>query len=314
MKKILITGGAGNIGASLFNKLIKNTNYFIYVLDNFSTGRKDNLNLTGKENFKILNSDINNFKELKKIFQNNSFNYIFHYAATVGVQRTQNNPLEVLKDIEGIKNILNLTLEKDIERIFFSSSSEVYGEAIETPQNELTTPLNSRIPYAIVKNVSEAFLKSYNKVYGTKYTILRFFNTYGPLQNEEFVISKFVKKALNNENLTIYGDGKQTRSFLYIDDNIDFTIKLLENNLFINETVNVGSDIEISIIELSKKIIKITNSDSKIIFSSPLLEGDMLKRLPDISKMKKNYSNELIKLDEGLRKIIKNFKIDEQNN
>ena len=314
MKKILITGGAGNIGASLFNKLIKNKSYFIYVLDNFSTGRKVNLNLRGEDNFQIFNSDVNNFNELKKIFQNNSFNYIFHYAATVGVQRTQNNPLQVLKDIEGIKNILNLTLDKDIERIFFSSSSEVYGESFETPQNELTTPLNSRIPYAIVKNVSEAFLKSYNKVYGTKYTILRFFNTYGPLQNEEFVISKFVKQALNNENLTIYGDGKQTRSFLYIDDNIDFTIKLLENNLLINETVNVGSDIEISIIELSKKIINIIDSDSEIIFSPPLPDGDMLKRLPDISKMKKNYGNELIELDEGLRKVIKNLKIDGQNN
>src|SRR6185436_190616 len=132
-----------------------------------------------------------------------------------------------------------------VKRIYFSSSSEVYGEPVEIPQNEHTTPLNSKLPYAIVKNVAEAFIKSYNQEHGLNYTIFRFFNTYGPKQSTDFVLSKFIRAGLTNQDITIYGDGMQTRTFCYIDDNVDSTVNAFYKNKFVNDVVNIGSDNEI---------------------------------------------------------------------
>jgi len=148
----------------------------------------------------------------------------------------------------------NLSTSKNsgVKRVFYSSSSEVYGEPFEIPQNENTTPLNSRLPYAIVKNVGEAFFKSYFKEYGLEYTIFRFFNTYGPNQSEDFVLPKFLKRALNNENITIYGDGLQTRSFCYVDDNVQTCINAINDPNSVNSVLNVGSDVEQTILSYFK--------------------------------------------------------------
>ncbi|MFM7902004.1 MAG: NAD-dependent epimerase/dehydratase family protein, partial [Bacteroidota bacterium] len=158
------------------------------------------------------------------------FEYVFHYAALVGVKRTLENPVMVLNDITGIKNVLNLSKNTGVKRVFFSSSSEVYGEPVEFPQNEHTTPLNSRLPYAIVKNVGEAYLRSFKQEYDLAFTIFRFFNTYGPQQSNDFVMSKFITAALSNTDITIYGDGSQTRTFCYIDDNVDACLSAFYNN------------------------------------------------------------------------------------
>lgn len=148
----------------------------------------------------------------------------------------------MLNDLSGIKNILELSKNTGVKRVFFSSSSEVYGEPVELPQNEETTPLNSRLPYAVVKNVGEAFCRSYQQEYGLSFTIFRFFNTYGPRQSTDFVISKFISSALTNAPITIYGKGLQTRTFCYIDDNVDCMIKILEQNLLVNNVINIGND------------------------------------------------------------------------
>ena len=228
----------------------------------------------------------------------------------VGVQRTLSNPIRVLEDIEGIKNVLNLSKNTGVKRVFFSSSSEVYGEPFEIPQNEDTTPLNSRLPYAIVKNVGEAFLKSYHREYGLDYTIFRFFNTYGPNQSDDFVVSRFIRLAINNEPLTIYGDGSQTRTFCYVDDNTYVTSKCMTDNSFINDTVNVGSDEEITILELGARIIKAMGSSSKIVHLDALTEGDMTRRKPDISKMKQLLGNKkMVGLDEGIMATAKHIRI-----
>ena len=195
MKNILITGGAGFIGSSLARALIEKGDNFVQIVDNLSTGNIDNL----PKNCNFILCDINNYSEISSVMKEKAFDVVFHYAALVGVQRTQESPLKVLNDINGIKNILELSRETGVKRVIYSSSSEVYGEPVSLPQNEATTPLNSRVPYAIVKNIGEAFLKTYYKEFGLKYTILRFFNTYGLSQSSDFVISRFINKALNNE-------------------------------------------------------------------------------------------------------------------
>jgi UDP-glucose 4-epimerase len=229
-----------------------------------------------------------------------NFDFVFHYAAVVGVARTLENPKMVLDDIEGIKNILNLSKNTNVKKVFYSSSSEVYGEPVEIPQFEDTTPLNSRLPYAIVKNIGEAFIKSYQQEFGLDYTIFRFFNTYGPNQSTDFVIAKYINLAIHNNDISIYGDGYQTRTFCYIDDNLDTTERILNGNLLNNQILNIGSDIEISILELAKKIIHLLNSKSKITFLPPLKEGDMTRRKPDIEKMMKVLKRDLTDLDTGI--------------
>jgi UDP-glucose 4-epimerase len=222
----------------------------------------------------------------------------------VGVLRTLANPVSVLDDIDGIKNILKLCKNTGVKRVFYSSSSEVYGEPVHLPQNETTTPLNSRLPYAIVKNVGEAFLKSYEQEYGLEYTTFRFFNTYGPKQSIDFVMSKFLRLALKNEPITIYGDGLQTRTFCYIDDNLDACINAFEKNLFVNDVVNIGNDETTTVLELAQIIIKITNSKSEIVHVAPLKDGDMSRRQPDISKMKQLLNRTLLPLEEGIKRVI----------
>ena len=306
MTKILITGGAGNIGGALARKLVENNNYFIVIADNLITGSETKLPSKEYTNWSFVNCDVNNYEDVSHLMSSNNFDYVFHYAALVGVERTQNHPIKVLEDIEGIKNVLTLSKNTSVKRVFYSSSSEVYGEPVDLPQNEETTPLNSRVPYAVVKNVGESFFRSYYKEYGLEYTIFRFFNTYGPNQSEDFVISKFLKKAINNEDITIYGDGQQTRTFCYVKDNVDTCIKIFEEALELNNVINIGGNDEYSILELANTIIKLTNSSSKIIHLPALQEGDMTRRMPDNTKMKNILNRPLITLEEGIKLMLEN--------
>ena len=303
MIKILVTGGAGNVGGALACHLVQNKNYHVVVADKLITGSVTNLP-EDQDNFTFVKCDVNNYNDLSAVMLAFKFDYVFHYAALVGVARTLKNPISVLEDIEGIKNILNLSKNTGVKRIFYSSSSEVYGEPVEFPQNEHTTPLNSRLPYAIVKNVGEAFFRSYQKEFGLDFTIFRFFNTYGPKQSVDFVVSKFVDAALNNKDIVIYGDGSQTRTFCYIDDNIGATIRIFEDSLHLNEVINIGNSEEISVLDLAKRIIKITGSSSQIKHIAPLKEGDMTRRKPDTSKMLKVLNRELLTIEEGVTNIL----------
>lgn len=305
MNTILITGGAGNVASALANKLAQNQDNFIVIVDNLSTGSLEKI--PKKENVKFIKADTNNYSDIVPIFGRYNFNYVFHYAAVVGVRRTLENPMMVLNDIEGIKNILSLSKNSGVKRVFYSSSSEVYGEPFEIPQNENTTPLNSRLPYAIVKNVGEAFFKSYFQEYGLNYTIFRFFNTYGPNQSEDFVVPRFIKAAIKNEPIYLYGDGLQTRSFCYVDDNIDTCIKAMNSDVCLNDVLNVGSDIEMTILSLAQKIISSTNSKSEIIHLPALEEGDMTRRCPDTTKMKNILQRDLISLEIGIQKLVNHY-------
>ncbi len=310
MTNILITGGAGFIPSCLAEKLAENPDNNLVLIDNFVTGFKEKIPTSKHNNIKFIKADCNDFIDISSIFSRFRFDYVFHYAALVGVLRTLDNPVKVLNDITGIKNILTLCKNTGVKRVYYSSSSEVYGEPVEFPQNEHTTPLNSRLPYAIVKNVGEAFLKSYKQEYDLDYTIFRFFNTYGPKQSKDFVVSKFIFAALKNKNITIYGEGSQTRTFCYIDDNIEATTNAFYNNLFVNDVVNVGGEDEVPILELAKLIIKLTGSESKIVHLPALEDGDMTRRKPDTTKMKQLLNNKkLIALEEGLKMVIANHKL-----
>ncbi len=304
MNKILVTGGAGNIGSALVEKLLKSEDNNVIIVDNLSTGFLSKLPREKNERWDFIKSDVNNFNAISTIMNSYQFDYVFHFAAVVGVIRTQENPLSVLSDIKGIRNVLDCSKNTSVKRVFFSSSSEVYGEPVSLPQHEHETPLNSRLPYAVVKNVGEAYCRSYNKEYNLNYSIFRFFNTYGPNQSTDFVVARFLAAALKNQDITIYGDGLQTRTFTFVDDTIDTCLGCFYNNLHVNDVINIGSDQLCTILDLAKLIITITNSNSNIIHLPPLKDGDMTRRQPDNSNMKIVLNRPLISLEEGLRKMI----------
>jgi nucleoside-diphosphate-sugar epimerase len=302
--KILVTGGAGNVGSALVSKLITNEDNYIVIVDDLSTGFISKLPAGGKKNWEFIKADVNNFQELSSVMLAHKFDYVFHFAAVVGVIRTQENPVKVLRDIDGIRNILNLCKNISVKRIFFSSSSEVYGEPVVLPQHEHTTPLNSRVPYAVVKNVGESFCKSYHQEYNLNYTIFRFFNTYGPNQSTDFVVARFLAAALKNQDITIYGDGQQTRTFTYVDDTIDTCLHCFYENKEINDVINIGNDKLCTILDLAQLVITLSGSSSKIIHLPPLKEGDMTRRQPDNAKMLKILNRPLITLEDGIKKMM----------
>ena len=307
MIKILVTGGAGNIASALIAKLAANPANQITIADNLLTGDMSKVP-SHLHNVQFIKCDVNNYNDIAPLFFANSFEYVFHFAAVVGVQRTLQNPLWVMNDIHGIEHVLNLSKNTGVKRVYYSSSSEVYGEPFEIPQNEQTTPLNSRLPYAIVKNVGEAFLRTYHREFGLNYLIFRFFNTYGPNQSEDFVVPRFIRQAMANQDITIYGDGSQTRTFCYVDDNVEACINAHLTGQIENDTINIGSDAEFTIKELAETVIDITGSKSNLIHLPALLEGDMTRRKPDISKMRTLLNHDLVPLETGISRLVEHFR------
>ena len=297
--RVLITGGAGNIGGSLARKLAERDDIHLLIIDNLQTGSAEKLPpLTDRVEF--VRADANRYLDIAPVFASFQPDYVFHYAATVGVARTLQNPMMVLEDIEGLKNVLTLCKGTRVRRAFYASSSEVYGEPVELPQREETTPLNSRLPYAVVKNLGEIYFKTYQREFALPHTCFRFFNTYGPLQSEDFVVSRFIAQAIAGRDITIYGDGMQTRTFCFVDDNVDFQIMCMDRDLFVNETVNVGSDHEITVKELGELVIGLINPAARLVHLPPLSEGDMTRRQPDNSRMRAALARDLIPLREGI--------------
>lgn len=304
MNKILVTGGAGNVGSALVEKLLQSSDNMVIIVDNLSTGFLSKLPKEKTANWDFIKADVNNLKAISTIINSYNFDYVFHFAAVVGVIRTQENPLSVLDDIKGIRNVLDCSKNTSVKRVFFSSSSEVYGEPVFLPQHEHKTPLNSRLPYAVVKNVGESYCRSYYQEYKLNYSIFRFFNTYGPNQSTDFVVARFLAAALKNQDITIYGDGSQTRTFTYVDDTIDTCLKCLYNDLHVNDVINIGNDKLCTVLDLAKLIIEMTHSKSNIIHLPPLPEGDMTRRQPDNSKMQEVLGRPLITLEDGLKRMI----------
>ena len=163
MNRILVTGGAGFIGSSMAEKLAADKNNYVVIIDDLTTGSINKIPQSAHKNVRFIKCDVNDWMDVSGIMYSQPFDYVFHYAAVVGVTRTLENPVKVLNDLSGIRHLLYLAKNSGVKRVYFSSSSEVYGESFHFPQHEETTPLNSRLPYAIVKNASESYLKAFQQ-------------------------------------------------------------------------------------------------------------------------------------------------------
>ena len=295
--KVLITGGAGFIGSHLADKLISNGQK-VAILDDLSTGKMENvLHLENNKNFKIVVGSILNDNLVDKLVE--QCDVIFHLAAAVGVELIVKRPMESLTtNIKGSEIILEMA-HRYHKKVLITSTSEIYGKNVNGPLKEdddriLGSPLKTRWSYSTAKAVDEMLAYVYWKEKNLPSVIVRLFNTVGPRQTGSYgmVMPRFVSHALKNEPLTVYGDGKQSRCFIHVSDVVSALIKLIEEPRAVGEVFNVGSQEEISIEQLAKKIIKFTKSRSKIkylSYKSAYEDGfeDMQRRVPDTTKINK---------------------------
>lgn len=305
-QKFLITGGAGFLGSHMCDLLLVNGTKVVCV-DNLSNGKLVNINhLKNNKNFKFYKKDINNLSQIKPVFSKEKPDYVMHYAAMVGVKRTSEKPLEVFKDIEGIKNIAESSRINKIKKILFTSSSEVYGEPVKLPIAEDDT-FNGKWPYSLVKILGEQYLKAYYEVYGVPVTILRYFNVYGPRQDfgdSGFVVSVFLKRAVDGKPLEIFGTGEQTRDFVYVEDNVRLSLKAFLNDKINGHPMNIGSGRSIRVLDLANEV-KSLFPNINVVLKSARSKGEIKYRTPDVSFMKKVIKDEpRVKLENGLKKTL----------
>jgi len=290
---ILVTGGAGFIGSHLCERLIKD-GHKVTAIDNFSTGKPSNLDgLRGVDNFTLVEGSILDNKILTPLI--NEANYIFHLAAAVGVFNIVKNPLaSLLTNIRGTENVLE-SAHLTNTPVFLTSSSEVYGKNVsdslkESDDRILGSPVTLRWSYSEAKAIDESLAYAYFVEKQLETRIVRFFNTVGPRQLGSYgmVVPRFVKAAISNEPITIYGDGNQTRCFAHVYDVVDAVMAIAFAGNTIGKVINIGNNFEISINELAKKVIKDTDSKSEIVYI-PYEEAygdgfeDMERRVPNIS-------------------------------
>ena len=290
---ILVTGGAGFIGSHLCERLIKD-GHIVTAIDNFSTGNASNLDgLLGVQNFTLVEGSILDNKILTPLI--NEADYIFHLAAAVGVFNIVKNPLaSLLTNIRGTENVLE-SAHLTNTPVFLTSSSEVYGKNVsdslkESDDRILGSPVTLRWSYSEAKAIDESLAYAYYVEKQLETRIVRFFNTVGPRQLGSYgmVVPRFVKAAIGNEPITIYGDGNQTRCFAHVYDVVDAVVAIAFAGNTIGKVINIGNNFEISINELAKKVIRDTDSKSEIVYI-PYEEAygdgfeDMERRVPNIS-------------------------------
>ena len=307
MKKILITGGSGFIGSHLCERLLKEDNEII-CLDNFFTGAKQNImHLLSNPNFELFRHDVT-------MPFSAEVDEIYNLACPASPIHYQFDAIQTVKtSVMGAVNILELA-KRIKAKVLQASTSEVYGNPHIHPQREEywgnVNPIGIRSCYDEGKRCAETLFMDYHRMNEVKIKIVRIFNTYGPrmLPNDGRVVSNFIIQALRNEDITVYGNGQQTRSFQYVDDLIEGIIRLMNAGDSFIGPVNIGNPEEYSILELAEKIIQLTKSKSKIIFC-PLPQDDPIQRCPDISLAKEKLEWEpKVHLEEGLLKTICYFK------
>lgn len=307
MKRILVTGGAGFIGSHLCERLV-NEGHDVICLDNFYTGSKENVwHLLGRPNFEIVRHDVCQpyWAEVDEIY---------NLACPASPIHYQHDPIQTTKtSIFGAYYMLGLARRTKC-KILQSSTSEVYGDPAVHPQPENywgnVNPIGIRSCYDEGKRCAETMFFDYHRQHDVRIKVIRIFNTYGPrmAQHDGRVVSNFIMQALHGENITIYGDGKQTRSFQYVSDLVEGMIRMMESGDDFVGPVNIGNPGEFTMLELAEKVIEFTGSKSKIVFE-PLPQDDPKMRCPDITLAKEKLDWEpKVKLDEGLKKTIEYFK------
>ena len=304
---ILITGGAGFIGSYLCRRLLEDRNSVICV-DNFITGSKDNIaHLFDNPDFRLLNHDIS-----QPLFIEEDIDWVMHFASLASPRHYLHHPIKTLKSgLLGTHNCLGIAKAKKA-KFFLASTSEVYGDPQVHPQNEeyngnvsITGP---RSCYDESKRAAESLTYAYMRQHNLDVRVVRIFNTYGPLMHPDDgrVVSNFIVQALRGNDITVYGDGTQTRSFCYVDDLVEGILRMMKCGY--RMPLNLGNPFEFKVIELAERVIELTGSSSKIIFF-PLPEDDPKKRRPDITKAQKILGwRPEISLEDGLRKTIEYFK------
>ena len=307
MERVLITGGAGFIGSHLCDRLIKD-GCDVICLDNYFTGNKDNVrHLLGNDRFELVRHDVTTsfYAEVDKVF---------NLACPASPVNYQYNPIKTLKtSIYGALNMLGLAKRVNA-KILHASTSEVYGDPTIHPQVESywgnVNPIGIRSCYDEGKRAAETLCMDYHRQHNIRIKIIRIFNTYGPRmdKNDGRVVSNFIVQALMGKDITIYGDGSQTRSFQYIDDLVEGMVRMMNTGDDFTGPVNIGNPGEFSILELANEVIRLTGSKSKIIFE-PLPQDDPRQRKPDISLAYEKLDGwkPTVKLEEGLIKTIAYF-------
>lgn len=306
MKRILVSGGGGFLGSHLCDKLLKEGNEVLCV-DNFFTGNRRNIHhLLDNKNFELLRHDVTHplFVEVDQIY---------NLACPASPIHYQFDPVQTTKtSVIGAMNMLGLAKRLKI-KILQASTSEVYGDPEIHPQPETyrgnVNPIGPRACYDEGKRCAETLFFDYHRQHGVDIKVMRIFNTYGPRMhpNDGRVVSNFIVQALKNENITIYGDGNQTRSFCYVDDNIDGMYRLMNSRDGFTGPVNIGNPGEFTMLELAQQVIELTNSKSKLVFM-PLPQDDPMQRKPIIDLAKKELGWEpKVHLKEGLQKTIAYF-------
>ena len=307
MKRILVSGGAGFIGSHLCTRLV-NEGHDVICLDNFFTGSKDNIkHLMGNHHFEVVRHDVT-YPYSAEVDE------IYNLACPASPIHYQHDPIQTAKtSVLGAINMLGLAMRLDA-KILQASTSEVYGDPIIHPQPESywgnVNPVGYRSCYDEGKRCAETLFMDYYRQNQTRIKIIRIFNTYGPrmLPNDGRVVSNFIIQALNNEDITIYGDGKQTRSFQYIDDLIEGMVRMMDTEDDFTGPINIGNPNEFPVLELAERVIRMTGSTSKIVFK-PLPTDDPKQRQPDIKLAKEKLGwQPTVELEDGLKRMIEYLK------
>ena len=307
MPTCLITGGAGFIGSHLCDRLLRE-GFRVICMDNLVTGKIENIqHLLSKDNFVYRKHDVTMHIDVGE-----KVDYVLHFASLASPADYREHPIKTLKvGTLGTYNALGLAKAKNA-KFMFASTSEVYGDPEVNPQPESywgsVNPIGIRSCYDESKRCGEALTMAYNRKHGMDTRIVRIFNTYGPRMRAEDgrVIPAFINQALRGEPITVFGDGKQTRSFCYISDLVEGVMRLM--NTSYNLPANLGNPMEKTVLELARTVIRITNSDSSVIFRQ-LPEDDPKQRCPDISLARRILRWEpKVPLDDGLKKTIDYFK------
>ena len=307
MKRILVSGGAGFIGSHLCTRLV-NEGHDVICLDNFFTGSKDNIkHLMGNHHFEVVRHDVT-YPYSAEVDE------IYNLACPASPIHYQHDPIQTAKtSVMGAINMLGLAMRLDA-KILQASTSEVYGDPIIHPQPESywgnVNPVGYRSCYDEGKRCAETLFMDYYRQNQTRIKIIRIFNTYGPrmLPNDGRVVSNFIIQALNNEDITIYDDGKQTRSFQYIDDLIEGMVRMMDTEDDFTGPINIGNPNEFPVLELAERVIRMTGSTSKIVFK-PLPTDDPKQRQPDIKLAKEKLGwQPTVELEDGLKRMIEYLK------